>query len=199
MTRIARFVARLAVVAAALAGASCGELTRQGQSPANLVIDSLEGARGDEPETFNQTLASDVVTDVDGVPTIFADIGRASFRIMLKDPGPPQSPATPSPNNAITIERYRVTYIRADGRNTPGVDVPYGFDGAVTITVPENGSASTAFVLVRHVAKAEAPLGALRSNLVVLSTIAEVTFYGHDQTGREVSATGRIGIEFGNF
>ena len=27
------------------------------------------------------------------------------------------------------MTRYRVEFRRTDGRNTPGVDVPYGFDG----------------------------------------------------------------------
>jgi hypothetical protein len=34
---------------------------------------------------------------------------------------------------------------------------------------------------------------------VIISTIAEVTFYGHDQTGRAVSAVGNIGVSFGDF
>jgi len=34
---------------------------------------------------------------------------------------------------------------------------------------------------------------------IVLSTIARVTFYGHDQTGREVSVTGSIDVTFANF
>jgi hypothetical protein len=34
---------------------------------------------------------------------------------------------------------------------------------------------------------------------VIITTIAEITFYGRDQVGHEVSATGRITVEFGNF
>jgi hypothetical protein len=56
-----------------------------------------------------------------------------------------------------------------------------------------------AFELVRHIAKVEAPLGALVNNLVIISTIAEITFYGQDQTGHEVQVTGRILVDFGNF
>jgi hypothetical protein len=52
---------------------------------------------------------------------------------------------------------------------------------------------------VRHVAKKEAPLLALQASPVIITTIAEVTFFGRDQTGREVSAIGTITIEFGNF
>ena len=75
--------------------------------------------------------------------------------------------------------------------------MPYAFDGAITGTVSD--SASFGFTLVRHQAKAEAPLGALETNFVVISTIAEVTFYGHDQTGRAVSVTGKISVHFANF
>jgi hypothetical protein len=56
-----------------------------------------------------------------------------------------------------------------------------------------------AFTLVRHQAKAEAPLAALARNRLVISTIAEITFYGHDQTGREVSTIARISVDFANF
>ena len=33
----------------------------------------------------------------------------------------------------------------------------------------------------------------------IIATIAEVTFYGHDQAGNDLSATGTIGVNFGNF
>lgn len=90
-----------------------------------------------------------------------------------------------------------MNFIRADGRNSQGVDVPYAFDSAFTTTV--SGDVEAGFTLVRHTAKLEAPLGALARNGVIIDTIAEVTFYGHDQGGREVSAVGRIGVAFGNF
>jgi hypothetical protein len=91
-----------------------------------------------------------------------------------------------------------VVYRRADGRNTPGVDVPFSFDSGVTVTVDRDGG-STGFQLVRNSAKQEAPLRALVANPDIISTIAEVTFYGRDQAGNDVSATGLIGVDFGNF
>ena len=191
-------VARIAIAAVALTGVSCGELTRQGTSASYLIVEVFEAAPGAEPEEFGGTLLSDVVTVVDDNPTFFNDIGRVTFRLGLKDPGPPTSPNAPTQNNFITVNRYRVTFVRADGRNTPGVDVPFGFDGAFTVTVGA-GTAQAGFTLVRNVAKLEAPLRALQTNLLILSTIAEVTFYGHDQTGREVTATARILIDFANF
>ena len=94
-----------------------------------------------------------------------------------------------------------IAYARADGRNRPGVDVPHPFDGAFTVTVRAEGTASAGFVLVRLQAKAEPPLLALRNSdgLFAISTIATVTFYGHDQTGRAVSVSGKISIEFADW
>jgi hypothetical protein len=192
--------------AVALAASSCGEVARTGQSPAFLIIDSMEGASGADPGTFGSVLSSDVVTNVQGagnvrVPTIFADLGRVSMRLAMRNPGSPADPTSPSTLNEVTITRYRVTYRRSDGRNTPGVDVPWGFDGAFTVTIPAGGSGGAGFDLVRVQAKLEPPL----RNLVgggaqnVISTIAEVTFYGRDQAGNEVTVTGLISVNFSDF
>jgi hypothetical protein len=188
---------RAGAVGLILASVSCGDLTRQGTASSYLVVEELVAAPGAEPDKLGATLHSDVLTTVKEIPTIFSDNGRVSFSLGLKDPGSTSSANTPTANNAITVERYHVNYIRADGRNTPGVDVPYAFDGAMTFTV--TGERSETFELVRHTAKQEAPLAALVQSPVIILTIAEVTFYGHDQTGRAVSTTTKIAIEFGNF
>lgn len=185
--------------ALALAGAvsSCGTQTREGTSSSFLIISGMEAASGADPTTFTSGLASDVITVKDDVATIFSDPGRVTFKLGLKDPGPASSPVTPTQNNWITVTQYHVQYVRSDGRNIEGVDVPYAFDGGVAATV--SADTTVGFTLVRNQAKMEAPLGALVSNPIVLSTIARVTFYGHDQTGREVSATGNIDVTFANF
>lgn len=177
--------------------ASCGELTRQGTASSYLIVTSMEAASGADSTEYAGTLRSDVLTVIEDVPTIFDDPGRVSFLLALKDPGGSGTPTTPTPNNYITINRYRVEYIRSDGRNVQGVDVPYAFDGAFTVTVSDTAEAG--FTLVRHQAKNEAPLTGLRQTPVFISTIARVTFYGRDQTGREVSATAQIGVNFGDF
>jgi hypothetical protein len=188
----------LAAVGVLVASAGCGDLTMQGRSPVQLTILSLAGASGATPEEFGGFVHSDVITVVDDVATIFNDNGSVEFGLILKDPGDPASPSSPSSLNAVTVTRYRVVYRRADGRNTPGVDVPFPFDSSVTVTVDADG-ASTGFQLVRHSAKQEAPLRALVANSNFISTIADVTFYGQDQAGNDVSVTGSIGIDFGNF
>jgi hypothetical protein len=201
--------ARAAGLAACLAAsASCtNSLAEQGRASSFLVIEQFLAASGADPTTFNNTLQSDVVTNVEATaagettirPTIFEDVGRVIARLGFKDPGTPSSPTTPTSANYITVDRYRVVYVRGDGRNTPGVDVPYPFDGAATFSVLDIGSAT--FTLVRAQAKLEPPLLALRGGggAVAISTIAEVTFYGHDQTGAAVQTVARIGVNFADW
>ena len=194
-----RVVGVVAVASAALGVAGCGKYVRSSRSPSQLVIVTLEGASGANPGTFGNTVTSDVVTTVNGQTTIFNDLGRVTLRMILRDQGAPGVAAAPSAINQVTITRYHVVYRRSDGRNTEGVDVPRAFDSAVTVTVPADGTASAGFDIVRNVAKLEAPLSTLRTGETFISTIAEVTFYGHDQAGNELSVTGSIGITFGNF
>ena len=205
MTNRKKLVTAAALLLAA-AGAGCGDVS-QGRAPVQVVIAALEGASGAEPDEFGGTLASDVVTlveqTIDGeevrVPTIFADNGRVTMRLVLRDPGVPGITAAPSSLNQVTFTRYRVRYRRTDGRNTEGVDVPYAFDSAATFTVPNDGSVEAAFLLVRVTAKEEAPLRGLVNSPDFIATIAEVTFFGEDLAGNAVTVSGSIGITFGNW
>jgi hypothetical protein len=207
--KLAQFLSRLGVVAVAAAAAGCGgEFVRDAQAPARLVIVALQGASGAQPNSIGTTMSSDVLTLVTtgGVcttdnpcPTIFSDVGSVELRLQLRDIGSAGSPNTPSSLNAVTVTRYHVRYVRSDGRNLQGTDVPYEFDGAATFTVPADGSATAGFTIVRSQAKREAPLAPLVNGDTTISTIAYVTFYGHDQTGHEVSVTGSISVTFGNF
>jgi len=201
-TRILGLVATLAT------SISCGDVVRQGRAPVMLVIDALQAAQGNKNTTLVGNLLSDVITNIttpppcsttSPCPTVFNDVGSAQLRLVLKDPGSPASPATPSSINAVTITRIHIKYVRSDGRNVPGVDVPYEWDSAATVTVAPGATATIGFQLVRHVAKEEAPLVQLRSNPGVITTLTEVTFYGSDQVGNAVSVSGKIQIDFGNF
>lgn len=198
-----------AVAVLALASASCGDVARTGQAPVQLVVNVLEGASGATPDEYTTTILSDVQTTVEQqvgsqrvrVPTIFNDLGRVTLRMILKNAGGIGSPLEPTAVNQVTIYRYRVSFMRADGRNTPGVDVPYGFDGAFTMTIPPGGEATAGFDLVRHQMKVEPPLRNLVNggNARFISTIAEVTFFGRDQAGNEVTAVGTMSVNFGDW
>jgi hypothetical protein len=206
MRHITKLIALAALTAAA---ASCGNAARDSQSPVYVVINLLQAAQGNKPATFFGNLISDVITNVTTpapctalvpCPTVFNDLGQAVLSISLKNIGGPTSPTTATSNNAVTITRYHVQYRRADGRNTPGVDVPFAFDGGATGTIQPGGTLTLSFELVRNTAKQETPLVQLvLPGTPILTTIADVTFYGKDQVGNDVSVTGSIQIAFGNF
>src|SRR4029453_8919639 len=201
-------IRRIAALRLAAGSVSCGDVVRQDRAPVLLVIDSMEAASGADPGTMTGFLLSDVQTLVeqqgDGetvrVPTIFNDVGQATMRIIPKDAGNGAVSLAPSPWNNVTINRYRISFLRADGRNTPGVDVPYPVDGAVTATL---GSTPTVvpFEMVRHQQKLEQPLRALANfgGRLFISTIAEITFYGADQVGNSVQIKGTISVSFSDY
>jgi hypothetical protein len=177
---------------------SCGDVARQGQGPVYLVVNSLQAASGADPQELGNPLSSDVRTAIPAgsTPSIFNDVGQVIFAVTMKNV---LLGTEPTSNNSVTIRRYHVSYRRADGRNNPGVDVPYAFDSAATITIQAGDTATLGFEIVRHVAKSESPLTQLRSSFVVITTIADVTFYGTDQVGNDLSVTASMQINFGDF
>ena len=198
----------MGIAALVAASVSCGDVVRQGSSPVYLVIDALQATPGGgKSSTATTPLLSDVITNIttpdpctnaSPCPTIFDDIGTVTLRAPLKDLGATAS-LSPTSNNEVTINRIHVEYVRADGRNTPGVDVPYAFDGAVTGTIQAGTTLQLTFELVRNVAKRESPLVQLRTSNNFISAIGKVTFYGADRVGNAIQVTGQISIEFGNF
>jgi hypothetical protein len=212
--RAGRVMATVAGLAALATG--CTNTQLQGDSSSYLIINSLQAASvqsaGAASPTFGGVLDSDVcvhpVVDnvvlacpaIVGDRSVFEDLGKVSLTLALKNPGSAASPTSPTAANFITISQYHVDFIRSDGRNTPGVDVPYSFDGAVTGTITGDGGALS-FPLVRVQAKFEAPLSGLANlgTTVSISTIAKVTFYGTDQAGRDVSVAGQISVNFADW
>jgi hypothetical protein len=201
-------ITRVAAVALVAGSVSCGDVVKQDRAPVLVVIDSMEAASGADPGTMSGFLLSDVQTlveqQVDGatvrVPTIFNDVGQATMRIIPKDAGNGAVNLAPSPWNNVTINRYHIAFLRADGRNTPGVDVPFPVDGAVTATL---GSTATVvpFEMVRHQQKLEQPLRSLANfgGRLFISTIAEITFYGADQAGNSLQIKGTISVSFSDY
>ncbi len=206
--RRARGLWQVAGVTAIAASMACTADGRPGQANSFLMVDTLLAASGARPTAFGGTLPSDVQTYVSAtvngqqvrVPRVFEDLAQVTFRLAMKSPGSPTQPAAPATVNFITVRGYRVTFRRSDGRNTPGVDVPYTFDGALTLTVRAEPASAT-FVLVRMQAKEEAPLRALvgRGGAIAISTLAEITFFGADQAGRDVIVTAQISVNFADW
>jgi hypothetical protein len=205
---IAKFTKLLTLAGAVALSVSCGDFVRQGRAPVLLLVKSLQAASGADPGSLSGTLQSDVLvlrtspdpcSPTSPCPTIVSDPGSVVIGLQLKDQGSLNVLATPSLTNQVTINRYRVEYRRTDGRKQEGVDVPYSFDSAVTFSILADTDGASNFQLVRQSAKAEAPLRALSQSGNIISTIATVTFYGHDQAGNEVSVSSNIGIDFADF
>jgi len=189
-------IGRLAVIAGCVvATASCGsEMLRTGRAPVYLVISGIspQGVLSDVEVLIDQTVNGVTVQ----VPSVANDNATVSIRAELKNPS-----VTGTAINAVTLTRYRVVFRRTDGRSTPGVDVPYGFDGGLGLTIQAGGTGAAQFEIVRHQSKLEPPLKNLSGlgGQALISTIAEITFFGHDQNGNEVSVTGRLDVHFGDF
>jgi hypothetical protein len=178
-----------AAVLAALLMTSCSNMIRTGQSPSYLILQTMQGGAAG-----TAVVQSDVVSDTG---SILQDGGTASLQAALKDP----LGSTPTDVNTISITQYHVEYVRSDGHNVQGVDVPFAFDAGVTAAIPAGGSGTVNFTLVRIQAKLEAPLKALAGHRgqEAITTTAQVTFYGHDQNGRAVSVTGNIEVDFADW
>lgn len=161
---------------------SCGgELLRTGRAPVYLSVRSMGGI-----------LRSDVLTGGAAVD----DLGSATIGVTAKNQGVPTTPL-----NDVTLTRYHVEFRRSDGRNTPGVDVPYAFDGGLGVTIAAGDEGTVSFQLVRQQSKVEPPLRNMTglNGLLILSTIAQVTFFGRDQNGNELMVTGNIDVQFADF
>ncbi len=188
-----------AVLGLHLASCSTPDVLEQDTTNTIIIIENMQGQSA-AGETGDD-LESDVCTNdsfTEGTCTVAADFGVVEISATLKNPNQTQT----SFFNDVTFRTYRVTFVRADGRNTPGVDVPFPFDGAANFTViVDAGSATRSFIIVRNQAKLETPLAnlAFGGGSVVLSVIAEVEFFGTDGAGRQISAKAFLNIHFADF
>ena len=91
----------------------------------------------------------------------------------------------------VQLNRYTVTYRRADGRAVEGIDVPFAISGNTSALVVSDGATTTAlFVdLVRHQAKLEPPLMNI-TGVQVVTMFADITVFGTTVSGKAVSAKG---------
>jgi hypothetical protein len=161
-------------------------------------------------------LLSDVVGN-DGV-TVTADNVLVLVAVREKNPGLQTLPQVPL---AVLLDKYEVHFVRSDGRNIEGVDVPRSFVGALSGAVDAQlttGQVPITVEVVRAQAKLEAPLSELRGQLVssgaatttppptdlqgrplVVTMFAQVTIYGHTIKGNNVKDTSSAQIDFADF
>jgi len=198
--RIAPRILRVAAVSAlAFALAACNALENNTDSMSRLIILSLKGQ--DMEGAAADYIQSDILFQdpASGATSIYADIANAIMTAQMLDPDPVNGVSSFAD---IQLEKYQVTFTRADGRNTPGVDVPWPFEGSLRATIQIGSQTGVSFVIVRESAKMESPLVDLlqdSTRVENFTAIAMVTFYGHDLSGKAVSASASISITFANY
>ena len=138
-------------------------------------------------------------SDVSVEGSIFNDNATLTVDLIAKN----RSLTDAGPANDVLLQRYEVNYIRSDGRNTQGVDVPVRISGPLNVLVhsANEDTETVGIVVVRHQAKAEPPLRNLGAGggALVLTCIAEITIHGTTTAGEAVTATGRLQINFADF
>jgi len=185
-----------ALLGAAAVLIACNPIENQSQSATLLIVENMLGT--DHLGNNVNFLESDVVQGETTAPIYVADMAIASLRASSLNPNPNLGV---SQYYNIQLTRYVVTFFRSDGRNVPGVDVPYGFEGTVSALIRVGSVVDFPFIIVRQVAKTEPPLINLRRGYPdeVLSVTAKVDFYGHDLANRNVATTGYLPVNFANY
>jgi hypothetical protein len=201
MTHPTPFRTRLgwaALAAAVVLLSACNPVENASQSATLLKVVSLMGfdLKGSEQAyALSDVLTQDPTT---GAQSWIADPAKVTFSAQLLDP---KSINGASPYNDILITRYIVTFQRADGKNAQGIDVPYSFEGSMSVLVPIGTATTATFILVREVAKQEPPLLNLKDANPGdgIYATAKVDFYGHDGANKLVKATGYLSVTFANY
>lgn len=193
----------LILLALSLLGYACARVEDNTRSGSLLVMEQVEGHSGDEDEDATPLL-SDVCENNppnDLGCSVFNDNAVITFSNEFLQIGPGTGVGSPNFINDIIVNRYRVDYFRPNGRNTPGVDVPFGIDGTMNVRVPINGANTGTIIVVRHEAKNEPPLHELLDGPSegVLTAQAQIKVFGQDISGRTVSAIGFLEIHFAEF
>jgi hypothetical protein len=193
MKNIKKILSLTVIISAILLLSACNPVENKSKSPSLLIVENLLG-KDIDGKAVNY-LQSDVLK-YDA--TITADVATATLRAETLDPAPMLGTSLYSD---ILVTRYTVSYSRTDGRNVPGVDVPYPFEGSLSALVKVGTTTTFSFVIVREVAKLEPPLIGLVDGGAegVLQTTAKIDFYGHDMTNNNVTATGYLAVYFANY
>ncbi len=174
-----------AALAMATMLAGCGQpdyVTDSRASVLLLVVDVNEGA----------VLDSDIRIGVDS-NIICEDEVPVTLTVRNKNPN-----LTGGVQGNVLVNQYQVRYTRSDGRVQEGVDVPHTIAGGIASTVEVDGATTIPIEVVRRQAKLEPPLSGI-SGFDVVTMIAEVTISGQTVSGEQVSASGRLQIDFADY
>jgi len=180
-------------VLAVLSFSGCNALENATTSGSKLILISLTG--NDLAGQVGSTIIFSDVAEANG--GTINDNAVAEVTAALLDPF--QEAGTFY--QAIFVDQIDVEYSRSDGRNIPGVDVPFAFSQKVSVTIEISGTAEIPFVIVQHNAKSESPLVNLFNGLGgVLKLEAKITIHGKDLGEHRIQpVVGHISIYCANY
>jgi hypothetical protein len=198
----------LGVVGLAVSMAGCvPEWARENETGILMEVAGITGTPGSQGQTDGDVLFSDVSQWIN-------DDAVVTVNVYRKNP----TVTSTSPLEHVRLESYQVRYLRTDGHNVEGIDVPHRVTGAFssqrfhTPTGTDELEIDATINVVRHTAKREPPLinligisptinrGLLIPGQGVVSTVAEITVYAKQvTTGEALSATGRFQVVFADF
>ena len=173
------------LIIALLVMAGCVARENDSTSGSFLVITSLTGN-----DLAGKPGSTTVFSDVSLAGSIVNDSGVASITTLTYNPLEDSDEHDITFYMNVIVDQIDVEFMRTDGRNVEGVDVPYRFTQPMNMLVPVDEIIQVPFILIRHAAKLEAPLFALRevgSQAIVLQLVAKVTVHGKDLGGHRVA------------
>jgi len=174
---------------------SCNKLENNTRSNSLLIIKSIKAINWEEEEA--DVLFSDVIVEKEDSVYVQADLAVVELTAELMNPTPG---VESSVYNNIMVDRYIVHFERSDGKNTPGVDVPYPIEGNLSALVEIGSSVKVSFVVVTINAKREPPLvNLVDGNEPEIKATAIIELYGHDLANNKVKATGYLQVFFNNY
>jgi len=188
----------LVLIITVLCLAGCVAKENDSTSASFLVINSLTGndLEGNEG-------SATIFSDVSAAGSIINDNCVAAVTARTYNPVDDETLNPITYYQDVIVDQIDVEFRRTDGRNVEGVDVPVHFKQPMNWLVKVGDTESIPFMLIRHVAKIEAPLLALLevpSQGIVLQLVARVTLHGKDLGGHRVApVTGHVSVWCSNF
>jgi len=209
MKRILLLLLATCVAVSLLFVTACGNASDANRSSVLINITNIsggDGVPGQDGTGVGDTEDEDisfglVYSHIKSVGSNYDTLGNVSFR---SDPNGDGTEDLEGQYGNVILRKYRVSYQRTDGRNTPGFDVPYPFDGACNIFLDssqeqEGDMKVENIIFVRGTAKDEPPLSWLTTQQYGEDAfMAEmlIEFWGEDYSGNNIYVKGQNLVEF---
>ncbi len=189
---ITRRVALVACILSLIVLPACNDSIDDVASPVWISVSSIEPASSPFGDVYDSELGS-----------FMPDTVKVSITANYSNQ---TTPPTGTAYTTVQITSYRVTFARTDN----GVDVPAGFQEALTVSVEAGGGSVTVdgLTIVRAGQKLQPPLYYLTpfsygfepgTGYTTISCNCIIDFYGHTLAGEPVSASAGIGINFADY